>query len=64
VSLPQRRIEFVHGYSDHQIIPDDSAAHSPATEKRETPKHFPFREALPPVEYSSDAVGELFVVRH
>jgi hypothetical protein len=60
----QRRLEFVDGDSDHQVIPDDPAAHSTFIEKGETAEHLSFGEVPSVAQFSADAVREVFVVRH
>jgi hypothetical protein len=44
VSRPQNGLEFVDWDSDHQIVPDDPAAHSTVTEKGEAAEHLSFGE--------------------
>jgi hypothetical protein len=60
----QRRVEFVDRQSDHQVIPDDAAAHPTLTEKGEAAEHLSLGEARPVDQRSADAVCESFVVRH
>jgi hypothetical protein len=64
VSSTQHCVEFVEGDSHHQITPDDAAAHSTLTEKGETAEHISFTDVPPIAHHSTDAVRELFVVRH
>jgi hypothetical protein len=60
----QHRVEFVEGYSDHQVIPDDAATHSTLIQEGETTEHLSFGDVDPTAEDAADAVREPFFVGH
>jgi hypothetical protein len=59
-----RLVEFADRDSDHQIIPNNPAAHSTFIEKGETSEHFTFGEVLSVAQLSANALRETFVVGH
>jgi hypothetical protein len=51
----QRRLEVVVRDSGHQVISDDSEAHSTVTEKREATEHPSLGEVRPVAQCSADS---------
>jgi hypothetical protein len=64
VSVAQDVIEFIVWNPDHQVVPNDAAAHPAADEEREATEHPALSDALPGAERASNAIRKLLVVCH